>query len=154
MTKSGFQLERGTTKGNEHIEIEQLKKITNYELQQFEKNSLKKEKIIQTNDIELLQKENKRIIRKYNTLSNQYVKIRNNVYMIQKINKKIQNEKNNLQFEIEKLKEENKKLKTENIKLHQYINKALECVSLLFSFPKMTLKRLIDNFNKEFNERN
>ena len=66
--------------------------------------------------------------------------------MIQKINKKIQNEKSNLQLE-------NEKLKKENLKLKQYIEKAINCVSILFDFPKNTLTRLIDNFNKEFNER-
>ena len=146
MTKANFQLERGNAKGNEHIDIEKLKKITNYELQQFEKQTIKKEKTIETNNIELLQQENKRIIKKYNTLSNQYIKIRNNVYMIQKINKKIQNEKSNLQLE-------NEKLKKENLRLKQYIEKAINCVSILFDFPKNTLIRLIDNFNKEFNER-
>ena len=87
--ENGFDLERGNTHNNEHIDIEKLKKITNYELQQFEKQSIKKEKPIQTHNIELLQKENKRIIKKFNTLSNQYIKIRNNVYMIQKNNKKL-----------------------------------------------------------------
>lgn len=154
VTKNGFNLERGNTKNNKHIDIEQLKTITNYELQQFEKQSIKKEKPIQTHNIELLQKENKRIINKFNTLSNQYVKIRNNVYMIQRINKKIQNEKNNLQFENEQLKVEKQKLEKENNKLRQYIEKTLEYVSLLFDFPKNTLKKLIDNFSKDFNERN
>lgn len=153
MTKAGFELERGDTKENEHIDIERLKTLTNYEVQQYEKKSIKKEKPIQTNNIELLQKENKRIINKYNTLYNQYVKIRNNVYMIQKINKKLQKEKNNLKFENEELKQENQKLENENNRLQQYIEKALEYVSLLFDFPKNTLKKLIDNFNKEFKER-
>ena len=154
VTENGFDLERGNAKNNKHIDIEELKTITNYELQQFEKQSMQKEKTIQTSNIELLQKENKRIIKKFNTLSNQYVKIRNNVYMIQKINKRIQNEKKELKFENEQLKEENQKLKKENLELRYYIEKALDYVSLLFDFPKITLKKLIDNFNKEFNERN
>ena len=154
VTENGFDLERGNAKNNKHIDIEELKTITNYELQQFEKQSMQKEKTIQTSNIELLQKENKRIIKKFNTLSNQYVKIRNNVYMIQKINKRIQNEKKELKFENEQLKEENQKLKKETLELRYYIEKALDYVSILFDFPKNTLKKLIDNFNKEFNERN
>ena len=42
MTKSGFNLERGNTKENKYIDIERLKRLTNYEMQQYEKNLYKK----------------------------------------------------------------------------------------------------------------
>lgn len=153
MTKSGFNLERGNTKGNEHIDIERLKKFTNYEMQQYEKKSIKKEKPLITNNIELIKKQNRRVINKFNTLSNQYIKIRNNVYMIQKINTKLQNENNNLKFENQQLNQEKQKLEIENNKLKHYINKTLEYVSLLFDFPINTLKRLVHNFNKDYIEK-
>lgn len=153
MTKSGFNLERGNTKGNEHINIERLKRLTNYEMQQYEKKSIPKEKPLITNDIELIKKQNRRVINKFNTLSNQYIKIRNNVYMIQKINTKLQSQNNNLKFENQKLYEEKQKLEIENSKLKHYISKTLEYVSLLFNFPINTLKRLVDNFNKDYIEK-
>lgn len=146
VTDNGFDLERGNTKNNEHIDIERLKTLTNYELQQFEKKSIQKEQPIQTNNAELLKTQNKRIINKFNTLSNQYIKIKNNVYMIQKINQKLENEKENLKFENEELREENKRLEKENNKLKHYIEKTFEYVSLLFDFSKERLKRLVNTY--------
>lgn len=146
ITRSGFELERGNTKDNEHIKTEQLKKITNYELQKFETNSIKKEIPSKTNDIEILKEENKRVIKKFNTLANQYVKIRNNVYAVNKTNQE-------LKEETEYLKAENEELQKENNRLKNYIDKSLEYVSLLFNFSKARLKRLIDSFVKEFNQK-
>lgn len=150
MIQAGFKLERGETKENNHIDIEKLKTLTNYELLQYEKKSKKEEKFLQTDNITLLQKENKRIINKFNTLSNQYIKIKNNIYVMQKINHNLQKEKNFLKLENNKLKEKNQNLEKENKKLKDYINKTIEYVSLLFDFPINTLKRLLDNFNKDF----
>lgn len=146
MTRSGFELERGNTKDNEHIKTEQLKKMTNYELQKFETNSINKELPVKTNDIEILKEENKRVIRKFNTLANQYVKIRNNVYAVNKANK-------DLQEENEYIKAENEELQKENNRLKNYIDKSLEYVSLLFDFSKARLKRLIDSFVNEIDSR-
>lgn len=139
MIKSGFNLERGETKDNKHIDIEKLKIITEYELQQYEKQSIKKEEPLQTNNLELLQKENKRVIKKFNTLANQYIKIKNNVHTINNINK-------NLKIEKDTLKVENETLKKENNRLKKYIDKTFEYVSLLFDFSKERLKKLIDSF--------
>ncbi len=141
MTKSGFHLERGNAKGNEHIDIERLKKLTNYEVQQYEKKSMQKEKPIETNNIELLQKQNRRVINKFNTLSNQYVKIRNNVYMIQKINKKLQEENENLKSENNNLIEENQKMQKEINHLKDYIRKTYEYVSILINLPIKSIKK-------------
>lgn len=123
-----------------------MKKITNYELQKFETNSIKKEIPSKTNDIEILKEENKRVIKKFNTLANQYVKIRNNVYAVNKTNQE-------LKEETEYLKAENEELQKENNRLKNYIDKSLEYVSLLFDFSKARLKRLIDSFVKEFNQK-
>jgi len=153
MTKSGFNLERGNTKGNEHIDIERLKKLTNYEVQQYEKKCMQKEKPIETNNIELLQKQNRRVINKFNTLSNQYVKIRNNVYMIQKINKKLQEENENLKSENNNLIEENQKMQKEINHLKDYIRKTYEYVSILINLPIKSIKKMIDTFCEEIKER-
>ena len=139
MIKSGFNLERGNIEKNKHIEIEKLKEITNYELQKYEKQSIKKEESIQTKDIEKLQIENKRIVSKFNTLANQYVKVRNNIYSINEENRILEYERNNL-------KTENEELKRENHRLRSYIDKTFEYVSLLFDFSKDRLKHLINSF--------
>lgn len=153
MTKAGFELERGDTKENEHIDIERLKELTNYEVQQYEKKSIKKEKPLITNNIELLQKQNRRVIHNFNTLSNQYVKIRNNVYMIQKINKKLQEENENLKAENDDLIEENQKMQKEIHHLKDYISKTYEYISFLVNIPVKSIKKMIDTFCTEFKER-
>lgn len=43
MTRAGFDLERGETAKNEHIPIKKLKVITNYKMQELEKQSIKLE---------------------------------------------------------------------------------------------------------------
>ena len=146
MIKSGFELERGNTKDNKHIEIEQLKKITNYETQKYEKQTEQLEKTINTNNIEILKSENKRIIKKFNTLANQYVRIKNNVDTVNIVNQ-------NLKIENDSLKEKNKRLEKENSKLKDYIDRTFECVSLLFDFSKERLKRLVNSFINEVKNR-
>lgn len=141
MTKSGFELERGDTKDNKHIDIEQLKKITDYE-----KQTEQLEREINTNNIEILKSENKRIIRKFNTLANQYIRIKNNVDTVNIVNQ-------NLKIENGSLKEKNKRLEKENSKLKDYIDKTFECVSLLFDFSKERLKRLVNSFIDELKNR-
>lgn len=153
MTKAGFELERGETKENEHIDIERLKKITNYEVQQFEKKSIEKEKPLETNNAELLQKQNRRVIHKFNTLSNQYIKIKNNVYMIQKLNKKLQEENENLKAENDDLLEENQKMQKEINHLKDYIKKTYEYISILINVPVNSIRKMIDTFCEEFKER-
>ncbi len=48
------------------------------------------------------------------------------------------------------LQNENKNLKQENFTLKNYISNTFEVVKHLFDFPKDRLKRLVDNFIKEF----
>ena len=64
ITKAGFELERGDTEDNKHIKIEDLKKVTNYEVQKYEKEIINLEKEVETQDIEVLKKEYKRVIKK------------------------------------------------------------------------------------------
>ena len=138
ITENGFDLERGNAINNEHYEIEKLKKITNYELQQFEIEATI-EKEINSNDLTILRNENKRIIKKINKLASRYVKIKNTVSKIQDRNIELENN-------IFNLKQENQNLKKENTKLSKYLEKTFEYVSILFDFPKERLKRLVKDF--------
>ena len=54
MIKSGFDLERGNTIGNEHIPTATLKKVTNYEMQEMFKETKHQEQEIITNDINIM----------------------------------------------------------------------------------------------------
>ena len=144
MIKSGFDLERGNTKGNEHIPIEKLKQITNYEVQEMFKSNehLEQEQI--TNDIEVIRENYKRVISKYNTLAKRYTRVKNivddTIYRARKI-----------QAENYNLKRENINLNNEIVKLKDYIDKTLEYVSLLFDFSKDRLKRLVNLFVEKIN---
>ena len=146
MTKSGFNLERGNKEENEHIPIEKLKKITNYEVQEMFEETTHYEQEKTTNDIEIIREDYKRIINKFNTLANRYTRIKNIVD--ETINKaeKVQEEN----FE---LRQENQRLKIENSRLKDYIDKTFEYVSLLFDFSKDRLKSLVNNFIHRLNIR-
>ena len=146
MTKSGFNLERGNKEENEHIPIEKLKKITNYEVQEMFKETTHYEQEKTTNDIEIIREDYKRIINKFNTLANRYTRIKNIVD--ETINKaeKVQEEN----FE---LRQENQRLKIENLRLKDYIDKTFEYVSLLFDFSKDSLKRLVNSFVEKLKSR-
>ena len=139
ITKSGFDLERGDTKDNKHIKIEDLKKVTNYEMQKYEKEMINLEQELDIESPEELKKEYKRIIRKFNTLAKQYTRIKtitDNVINDQMI---LEN-KNNV------IVQENERLERENNYLQDFIDKTFEYVSILFNFPKDRLKRLVKNF--------
>jgi len=145
LTKSGFDLERGNSDDNKHIKIEDLKRLTNYELQKYEKETIKLEQEIDTQNIDILKQDYKRVIKKFNTLAKQYTKI------------KVINDTNVKNYEISKeknklLENENKNLKKIIISLKDYINKSLNCVSLLFDFPIDKLKNIVNIFFKSSNQ--
>lgn len=144
VTDNGFDLERGNTKGNEHINIEQLKKITNYEMQTMFESTQDYEQEKVTNDIEVMREDYKRVINKYNKLAKKYTKVKN-------IIEKTINEVEQVQEENGELKQENVKLKNENSRIKDYIDKTFEYVSLLFDFPLARLKHLVNSFINKFN---
>ena len=146
VTDNGFTLERGNAKGNDHINIEQLKKITNYEMQTMFENTQNYEQEKVTNDIEVIREDYRRIIKKCNMLNKKYTKVKNIVAST--INKIEQ-----VQEENQELKQENIKLKNENNKIKEYIDKAFEYISLLFDFPKERLKHLINSFINRFTDK-
>lgn len=139
ITKSGFDLERGDTRENKHIKIEDLKKVTNYEMQKYEKEMINLEQELDIENPEELKREYKRIIRKFNTLAKQYTRIKtmtDNVINDQMI---LENENNVIV-------QENERLERENNYLHNFLDKTFEYVSILFNFPKDRLKRLVKDF--------
>lgn len=139
VVNNGFDLERGNTKDNEHIPIEKLKKITNFEVQEMFKDTSYLEQEKSTDNIEVMRNEYKRVINKFNTLAKRYTRIKNVVE--ETVNKTEQ-----VQVENYALKQENINLKNEVVKLRDYIDKTFEYVSLLFDFSKERLKRLVNSF--------
>ena len=146
MIKSGFDLERGNTKDNQHIPIKKLKQITNYEVQEMFKSNENLEQEQVTNDIEVMRENYKRVISKYNTLAKRYTRVKNIIDETMYKTQKIQQENYNL-------KRENINLNNEIVKLKDYIDKTLEYVSLLFDFSKERLKRLVNSFIEKVNFR-
>ena len=144
MIKAGFDLERGNSKGNEHIPIEKLKQITNYEMQEIFKSNENLEQEKTTNDIEVIRENYKRVISKYNTLAKRYTRVKNIVDEAMYKTEKIQQE-NYI------LKRKTRDLEQEILKLKDYINKSFEYVSLLFDFSKERLKRLVNSFIETVN---
>lgn len=102
-----------------------------------ETNYLEQEK--KTDDIDVIRKDYKRVIHKFNTLANRYTRIKSIVEDTMIKAEKIQQE--NIE-----LNQENQSLKNENSSLRNYIDKTFEYVSLLFDFSKEKLKRLVNNF--------
>ena len=139
ITKSGFDLERGDTKDNKHIKIEDLKKVTNYEMQKYEKEMINLEQELDIENPEELKKEYKRIIRKFNTLAKQYTRIKT-------ITDNVINDQMILENENNAIVQENERLERENNYLQDFLDKTFEYVSILFNFPKDRLKRLVKNF--------
>lgn len=139
ITKSGFDLERGDTKDNKHIKIEDLKKVTNYEMQKYEKEMINLEQELDIENPEELKKEYKRIIRKFNTLAKQYTRIKT-------MTDNVINDQIILENENNVIVQENERLERENNYLQDFIDKTFEYVSILFNFPKDRLKRLVKNF--------
>ena len=145
MVRSGFKLDRGDTKNNEHLKISDLKRITTYEMQKYEKEMLEIENEIDTEDVEILKKEYKRVIRKYNTLATKYSKIKT-------ISDNAWIKAEEIEVESNILKQENEELKKGISSLKHYIDRAFLCVSVLFDFPMDRLKSIVNRFVKEDNE--
>ena len=83
--------------------------------------------------------QNKELIKYSNKLKLQLSKCYKSIETISKLKK-----------ENDILQNENKDLKQENSSLKNYIYNTFEVVKYLFDFPKDRLKRLVDNFIKEF----
>ncbi len=147
MTRSGFNLDRGRTRENEHITIKELKAITNHEVQEYELKSLNLEKELETNNIDLLKQDYRRIIKKFNTLAKQYTRIK-------VINDSTLEKIESLKQDYTNLKSEYSKVKNNNNWLKRYLSKTFEYISILFDFPIDRLKRLVNNYIFKENKEN
>lgn len=140
MTRSGFDLERGNTKDNEHINIEHLKKITDYELQSFEKETSKSFEVpIETNDVKELQRVNKKLVLKFNTVASRYTRIYSNYHKIKQRNLALENQ-------VQELINEQEELEREINKLTDYIEATFEVIKTFFNYPIDKFKQLINAF--------
>lgn len=138
MTKSGFDLERGLS-GNTHLETNKLKKITDYEVQKYEMQSINLEQEKELTDTEELKKEHKRIITKFNTLAKQYTRIKS---LTDNTNQRC----DDIEIEYHNIKLENSKLKKENKTLKNYIDKTLEWASIVLNWPIERVSKFINIF--------
>lgn len=147
MVKAGFDLDRGDTKENEHLKISDLKRITNYEMQKYEKemqefeNEFSKD-IDDIKDDEKLRTEYKKIIRKYNTIATKFTRLKT-------ISKTTLDKVREVEEESKIIKKENEELKNNIFNLKHYVRKTFECVSLLFDMPIDRLKRIVSKFVRE-----
>lgn len=145
MTRAGFELERGL-EGNKHIETNELKKLTDYEVIKYEeKANLEQEQEI--TDTEELKKEYKRIIRKFNTLANHYTRIKT-------YTDKEKEHSRDIELQNYSVKAENERLKKENKSLHHYIEKSIKWISIVLNMPFERITRLINNFIEKDNKEN
>lgn len=135
---NGFNLERGQSKKVEHLSIEKLKQITNYDNIKYE---LTQEQIkpIETKKTSLIIQQNSELIKYTNKLK---VQLSKSYIAINKL-EELQQENNNLKYE-------NEELKKENYRLKNYIEKTFEVVKNLFNFPIDRFKRLVNNFVQYF----
>ena len=138
IVEHGFNLERGKSREIEHLSIEKLKQVTNYENIKYE---LTKEKIepINTKNANLILEQNKELINYTNRMKVQLSKSYTAIKKVEEL------QKDNIN-----LRQENEELKRENIKLKNYVEKTFAVVKNLFSFPLDRFKRLVDNFVQHF----
>lgn len=139
MVKSGFDLERGRETERKNLSVQKFKEITDYEMQEMYRESQSVEQELQTNNIEELKVDYKRVIKKFNTLAKHYTRVKT-------ITDKLILSQEELQQENQELKEENRYLENENNRLADFLENTYEYVSILFNFSKDRLKRLVKDF--------
>ena len=137
LTRCGFNLERSKNIENTHLAIKDLKVVTNFEEQQFLKKSNPHYEVeIFSDDITEVRQHYKRVIRKYNTLSQQYAKIKN-------INETNQKSLDDLTHKCSTLERKCARLQKENTNLKGYIQNTFEAVSKLIGWSINQLKGLV-----------
>ena len=96
-----------------------------------------------------MKKEYKRVIRKFNTLANQYTKVK-------VINENTLERVERIERDYAELEEDYYKIEKANNWLKYCLNKTFECVSILFDYPIERIKSIVNNFIKESknNDRN
>lgn len=138
LVKCGFNLERSRNVENTHLAIKDLKVITNFEEQQFlKKSSPHIEKEIPSDNISEIKEHYKKVICKYNTLSQQYTKIK-------AINESNQKSLDDLTHKCSTLEQKCSKLEKTCKKLNNYIQKTFETVSHLIGWSIQQLKVVVN----------
>ena len=140
MQNKGFAIERRTFgPENKKIRIEDYKIVTGFELYKYYKMKLKKEKVKDTDDVDFLKEEYKRLVQKCNRYADEYITIKaivdSNAENFEKISK-----------ENEAIKKENRRLNRIIDYLKKHIRKSYECVSLLFDIPAASIKSIVRRF--------
>lgn len=138
MKSHGFNLERGKQKEIEHLSTEKLKQVTNYDNIKYELTN-KEIKSIDIQNPTLVLAQSKELIENINKLKIQLSKSYMAIQRVEELKKDNSN-----------LKIENQRLKLENYQLKCYIDKTFEVIKHLFSFPIDRMKRLVDNFVRNF----
>lgn len=141
ISERGFDLERGKSREIEHLSVEKYKEVTNYE---EIKQELKNEPIeeLDNTNMQMIIAQNKNLKIYVNKLKSQLIKY------VKTIERNIILEKEN-----QDLIRENQNLQKENILLQEYINKTYKYISLLINIPVNSIKKMLDGFIKEINER-
>ena len=140
MQEKGFDVERRITgPENEEIRLRYYKMVTGFELYKYNKMRLKNEEVKDTDDINFLKEEYKRLVKKCNIFANEYINIKaivdSNAENFEKISK-----------ENEAIKKENRRLNRIIDYLKKHIRKSYECVSLLFDIPVNNIKSIVRRF--------
>ena len=140
MQEKGFDVERRITgPENEEIRLRYYKMVTGFELYKYNKMRLKKEEVKDTDDINFLKEEYKRLVKKCNIFADEYINIKaivdSNAENFEKISK-----------ENETIKKENRRLNRIIDYLKKHIRKSYECVSLLFDIPAASIKSIVRRF--------
>lgn len=143
MKERGFELERGNIIDNEHIPIEKLKQVTNFEVQEMFKETNQLEQEVVTDDIEILRENYKRVIKKFNTLAQKYTRIKT-------ITEETMYKAEKIQTENIKLVRENQKLQEEKSLLEHYIYRAKQWISTFTNWSLERVEYLLDDFFQKF----
>lgn len=132
MTTYGFNLERGKESNKEHLSIEQLKDITNYDKMKeyIEKTPIQE---TNTNSLEIALEENKRLIKHSNTLREYCIKSAKTFEQCKKYEKGI-----------EELKQENTTLKDTINQLKDNIKNIFNIVTNVFKISKEKIFNLLE----------
>lgn len=138
LTKCGFNLECSRNVENTHLAIKNLKVITDFEEQQFlNKSSPHIEEVIPSDDVTEIKEHYKKVIRKYNTLSQQYIKVK-------AINETNQKSLDDLNHKCSTLEQKCSRLENTCKKLNNYIQKTFEVISHLIGWAIKQLKQVVN----------
>jgi len=135
MTDSNFELERGKETEREHLTVEELKTVSNYEKikEEIEKTPIKESN---SNCLELVVAENKKLVKHCNRLREYCIHSANTFEKC-----------NEYEEEIENLKQENFNLKSKVKKLEKHIKDIYHTMENVFNISKSKLMQLLEKLH-------